>query len=155
VRSRTIRCSTRPCAYALQKLTESGELEPIARCHTKYHRASFKRAEANEKYNVPMSGRRITGPGRSGSVTGVPAAVGEGGRFTRLPRNRRDESDGDGSNRGSLTAHRCSHEAAIREVTPSALGCEECLKIGSDWCICASAELAATWGAVTARQTGT
>jgi hypothetical protein len=27
----------------------------------------------------------------------------------------------------------CSHEAAIRDVTPSALGCEECLKIGSPW----------------------
>jgi hypothetical protein len=29
--------------------------------------------------------------------------------------------------------HECSHEAAIRDVTPSALGCEECLKIGSPW----------------------
>jgi hypothetical protein len=28
---------------------------------------------------------------------------------------------------------RCSHETAIRDVTPSALGCEECLKIGSPW----------------------
>src|ERR1700753_803758 len=30
-------------------------------------------------------------------------------------------------------AKHCSHMAGIREVTPSALGCEECLKIGSDW----------------------
>ena len=30
-------------------------------------------------------------------------------------------------------ADECSHEAAIREVTPSALGCEECLKVGSWW----------------------
>jgi Zn-finger in ubiquitin-hydrolases and other protein len=29
--------------------------------------------------------------------------------------------------------HECSHEAAIRDVTPSALGCEECLKTGSPW----------------------
>ena len=27
----------------------------------------------------------------------------------------------------------CSHEAAIRDVTPSALGCEECLKNGMRW----------------------
>jgi len=27
----------------------------------------------------------------------------------------------------------CRHGDAIRDVTPSALGCEECLKIGSPW----------------------
>jgi hypothetical protein len=27
----------------------------------------------------------------------------------------------------------CTHTNAIRDVTPSALGCEECLKIGSPW----------------------
>ena len=27
----------------------------------------------------------------------------------------------------------CAHAAGIRDVTPSALGCEECLKIGSEW----------------------
>jgi len=27
----------------------------------------------------------------------------------------------------------CSHQAEIRDVTPSALGCEECLKTGSVW----------------------
>ena len=27
----------------------------------------------------------------------------------------------------------CTHTDAIRHVTPSALGCEECLKIGSPW----------------------
>ena len=27
----------------------------------------------------------------------------------------------------------CTHTDAIRDVTPSALGCEECLKIGSGW----------------------
>jgi len=27
----------------------------------------------------------------------------------------------------------CSHIAGIRTVTPSARGCEECLKIGSPW----------------------
>jgi hypothetical protein len=27
----------------------------------------------------------------------------------------------------------CRHEKAIREVTPSARGCEECLKIDSEW----------------------
>src|SRR3978361_1549798 len=27
----------------------------------------------------------------------------------------------------------CSHIAGIQDVTPSALGCEECLKSGSEW----------------------
>jgi hypothetical protein len=27
----------------------------------------------------------------------------------------------------------CPHTAGIQDVTPSALGCEECLKIGSRW----------------------
>jgi hypothetical protein len=27
----------------------------------------------------------------------------------------------------------CSHTDAVRDVTPSALGCEDCLKIGSAW----------------------
>jgi hypothetical protein len=27
----------------------------------------------------------------------------------------------------------CSHLGGIKKVTPSALGCEECLKIGSTW----------------------
>ena len=27
----------------------------------------------------------------------------------------------------------CTHIAGIQDVTPSALGCEECLKIGSPW----------------------
>lgn len=30
-------------------------------------------------------------------------------------------------------AEECRHAAAVRVVTPSALGCEECLKIGSAW----------------------
>lgn len=31
------------------------------------------------------------------------------------------------------TADKCSHASSIRPVTPSALGCEECLKAGSTW----------------------
>lgn len=27
----------------------------------------------------------------------------------------------------------CTHQDQIREVTPSAQGCEDCLKIGSSW----------------------
>ena len=30
-------------------------------------------------------------------------------------------------------ADTCSHRDMIRDVAPSADGCEECLKIGSDW----------------------
>ena len=32
-----------------------------------------------------------------------------------------------------MTAKGCSHIAGIKDVTPSALGCEECLKSGSPW----------------------
>ena len=30
-------------------------------------------------------------------------------------------------------ADECNHTAYVRDVTPSALGCEECLKTGSPW----------------------
>ena len=30
-------------------------------------------------------------------------------------------------------ADECTHLAGVRKVTPSALGCEECLKTGSPW----------------------
>jgi len=30
-------------------------------------------------------------------------------------------------------ADRCTHLDTIRKVTPSALGCEECLKMGDEW----------------------
>jgi hypothetical protein len=33
----------------------------------------------------------------------------------------------------SLMTTDCTHVPQIRDVTPSALGCEECLKIGSPW----------------------
>jgi len=39
----------------------------------------------------------------------------------------------------------CTHADTIREVTPSALGCEECLKIGSPW---VHLRLCRTWGHV-------
>lgn len=29
--------------------------------------------------------------------------------------------------------HACSHTDTIHQVVPSALGCEECLKLGSEW----------------------
>ena len=35
--------------------------------------------------------------------------------------------------RETLMSDECSHGDDIRDVTPSALGCEECLKIGSPW----------------------
>ncbi len=30
-------------------------------------------------------------------------------------------------------ATHCKHMAGVRDVTPSALGCEECLKTGDQW----------------------
>ena len=43
----------------------------------------------------------------------------------------------------------CTHLATIRDVTPSALGCEECLATGDIWCICGSAAPAAMSAAAT------
>ena len=34
---------------------------------------------------------------------------------------------------GTLMAEECEHAELVRDVTPSALGCEECLKTGSKW----------------------
>ena len=50
---------------------------------------------------------------------------------------------------------RCSHIAGIKNVTPSALGCEECLKSGSAGCICGSAVAAAMSAAATIPRTST
>ena len=49
----------------------------------------------------------------------------------------------------------CIHADTIREVTPSALGCEECLKIGSPWVHCVYAGLAAMSAVATIRRTAT
>jgi uncharacterized UBP type Zn finger protein len=37
------------------------------------------------------------------------------------------------SNRTDSAAKRCDHLAKIREVTPSAKGCEKCLEMGDTW----------------------
>jgi len=34
---------------------------------------------------------------------------------------------------GSFDTKGCTHIAQIKDVTPSAVGCEECLKIGDTW----------------------
>lgn len=49
--------------------------------------------------------------------------------------------------------HQCSHISSIHRVTPSSLGCEECLKSGSYWFICDYAVPVATWDAATIRPT--
>ena len=41
----------------------------------------------------------------------------------------------------------CTHLDQIREVKPSAKGCEDCLKIGGSGCICGCAWSAGMWGA--------
>ena len=44
---------------------------------------------------------------------------------------------------------RCAHLDQIKEVTPSANGCEECLRVGDTGCTSASASPAATSAAAT------
>lgn len=48
----------------------------------------------------------------------------------------------------------CSHLSTIEDVSPSALGCEECLKIGSEWGICVCVGSAAMSVAATSHLTG-
>jgi hypothetical protein len=43
---------------------------------------------------------------------------------------------------------RCSHTYQIKIVTPSALGCEDCLRTGSPWVYAALPQLRALGGAV-------
>ncbi len=68
-------------------------------------------------------GEASRGRGRRRRPGGCDAA-----RFSRGARAARDCQT-----RESLMANECPHAKAIRKVTPSALGCEECLKIGSEW----------------------
>ena len=56
-----------------------------------------------------------------------------GGGAARLSRASRRTSRSAGAAREGLMADECRHAAGIRDVTPSALGCEECLKSGSQW----------------------
>ena len=85
---------------------------------------------------VPVPGVFAVGDVRSGSVKRV------GGR----DRRRRRSGGGDPQfprpfSRSSpltrraipMTTKTCAHLNTIREVTPSALGCEECLKTGDAW----------------------
>ena len=51
--------------------------------------------------------------------------------------------------KGFQMANGCSHLKYIRNVTPSALGCEECLETGDKWSIYVCVVRAATLGAVT------
>jgi hypothetical protein len=58
-----------------------------------------------------------------GLVAAVHRFLGGGGDKARVARQFQE----------MMMANECSHVDDIREVTPSALGCEECLKIGSEW----------------------
>ena len=72
---------------------------------------------------------------RSGSVKRFAAAVGEGagGGASRLPRRSRRQTGAFDQLRETLMSDKCTHSDAVRDVTPSALGCEDCPKIGSPW----------------------
>ena len=73
---------------------------------------------------------------RSGSIKRVAAAVGEGAQVVAaihayLAAARPIAALAQAGSR--LMAKTCTHLASMRKVTPSARGCEECLKIGSRW----------------------
>ena len=99
----------------------------------------FVRTGANilRPLETSLPGVFAIGDVRSGSVKRVAAAVGEGAQVVAalhgfLVRSRRQSRASD-QHRETLMSGECSHADDIRDVTPSALGCEECLKIGSEW----------------------
>ena len=83
------------------------------------------------------SGVFAIGDVRSGSVKRVSAAVGEGAQVVAALHaclaGRGRQTECASIDEDDLMADACSHVASIRDVTPSALGCEECLKMGSRW----------------------
>jgi len=98
----------------------------------------FVRVGANihRPLETNLPGVFAIGDVRSGSVKRVAAAVGEGAQvvaelhaflaeYGQSPASRQHQE--------TLMSDECIHADTIREVTPSALGCEECLKIGSPW----------------------
>ena len=74
---------------------------------------------------------------RAGSIKRVAAAVGEGAQVVATLHSylakAAEDADTQRRFRESLMADECTHTDQIRKVTPSALGCEECLKIHSRW----------------------
>jgi thioredoxin reductase (NADPH) len=70
---------------------------------------------------------------RSGSVKRVGGAIGEGAQVVAALHGFLGDAAKPALGQGSRMAKGCTHIAGIRDVTPSALGCEECLKSGSEW----------------------
>ena len=56
-----------------------------------------------------------------------------GGGLARLSSGSRRQGRAYDQSRETVMSDECTHTDAIRDVTPSARGCEECLKIGSEW----------------------
>jgi hypothetical protein len=77
------------------------------------------------------------------------------GRASCLSRTNRQRCRRACDCRADVMAHECVHAVGIRDVTPSALGCEECLKIGSPWAHLRLCWTSAMSAAATARQTVT
>ena len=71
--------------------------------------------------------RRALGLGQAGSGRGRRRCPGRGG-IARLSCRARSATECAPIDEDDLMVDQCSHVASIRDVTPSALGCEECLK---------------------------
>jgi hypothetical protein len=78
--------------------------------------------------DTPLSGEQLT-PGSIKRVT----CIRNMGTMNCLPRPYEDLSSSWTKGRKRLMAKQCTHLNQIREVTPSANGCEECLKTGDSW----------------------
>jgi heterodisulfide reductase subunit A-like polyferredoxin len=99
----------------------------------------FVRAGANthRRLETNLPGVFAIGDVRAGSVKRVAAAVGEGAQVVAelhaFLAGARRQSQAPRQHQETLMSDECIHTDTIRDVTPSALGCEECLKIDSPW----------------------
>src|SRR5262245_15889826 len=70
-------------------------------------------------------------------LTGKPLGIiGEIAEYVAAQEERKEPEKttaGEGSRKGDCVMPTCFHADEVREVIPSARGCEECLKSGSVW----------------------
>src|SRR4051794_18145037 len=95
----------------------------------------FVRTGANilRPLETSLPGVFAIGDVRSGSTKRRRRWRAGGGDLARLSSGSRRQGCAYDQCRETVMSDECTHTDAIRDVTPSALGCEDCLKIGSEW----------------------
>ena len=155
--------TTRPIRHLFLFIGADPNTDWLAQCDVALDGKGFVRTGAKLAANVTRwrPTAMASSPSATyapGSVKRVAAAVGEGAqvvRRSRLSRAIRRACSAARAPAEGVMADECKHAADMRDVTPSALGCEECLKSVRNGCICGFAGPAAMSAAATARPTAT